>query len=472
MEEQITVHIISHTHWDREWFLNSPFTNEWLLGFFDSLFTMLEKEPEYRFILDGQTLMIEDYLDELEKQGRNKQEYIEKIERYAKEKRLLPGPYYLQPDWQLVSGESLIRNLLIGTSIALQFGACMRAGWLLDNFGQISQTVQIHKSFGLKGLFVWRGVEMDPKDVKLEFLWESPDGSVLTAIYLLDSYRNAMRMSELPEILEERIVNEIEKLKPFATTQNILLMNGYDQETMPDDILPYIKSVQSKDIIIKQSSPEEFIAAIEAKHPVLPKLKGALYSGRFISVFPGILSARMYLKIFNDKCQRSIEKNAEPVATLSWMMGNEYSQEFLTLWKLLLKNHPHDSIGGVSIDDVHSDMERRLEETYVLSGKIIENELGTIASLIDTSKIAGTNEAYIVFNPSLAEKEAVITIKPRTDEDFVVDDRSSALPIQKVNGSMLHIHLKGIPACGYQTFYLISSEKIGASFLPRGDVCR
>lgn len=110
MQDKITVHIISHTHWDREWFLNSPFTNEWLVGFFNSLFNMLEKEPEYRFILDGQTLMIEDYLEELEKQGKNKTKYIEKIKKYAAEKRLLPGPYYLQPDWQLVSSESLVRN--------------------------------------------------------------------------------------------------------------------------------------------------------------------------------------------------------------------------------------------------------------------------------------------------------------------------------------------------------------------------
>ncbi len=469
MKKQTTVHIISHTHWDREWFLNSPFTSEWLVEFFDSLFTMLEKEPEYRFILDGQTLMIEDYLKELEKQGRNKKKYIEKLKNYVIEKRLLPGPYYLQPDWQLVSGESLIRNLLIGRKITGDLGACLTMGWMLDNFGQISQAVQIHKGFGLKGLFVWRGVEMDPGDVKLEFRWESPDGSALTAIYLLDSYRNAMRLADYPEILEKRIINEVEKLKPFASTSNILLMNGYDQETVPDDILPYIRSIRIKDIIIKQSTPEELIADIEDEHPVLPKLTGYLYSGRFISVFPGILSARIYLKIMNDRCMRLIEKYTEPIMTLSWIMGSVYNMEnILSLWKLLLKNHPHDSICGVSVDDVHTDMERRFEKTAHLATSIAETELNKLTILIDTSKTDNNSEAYVVFNPSLSERESIITVKPGNDASLAIDGNGLILPVQKESNNNLHIQLKNIPACGYRTIYLSSSSRQEQNSLPDG----
>jgi alpha-mannosidase len=59
----------------------------------------------------------------------------------------------------------------------------MKIGWLLDNFGQISQTVQIHAQCGLRGLFVWRGVYMDPEKVKSEFIWKSPDGTLFPALY-------------------------------------------------------------------------------------------------------------------------------------------------------------------------------------------------------------------------------------------------------------------------------------------------
>ena len=70
MSTMKTAHIISHTHWDREWYLNSKYTNEWLVPFFEALFGMMEKEPAYRFVLDGQTLIIEDYLKQLELEGR------------------------------------------------------------------------------------------------------------------------------------------------------------------------------------------------------------------------------------------------------------------------------------------------------------------------------------------------------------------------------------------------------------------
>jgi len=323
----INAHIISHTHWDREWFLNIKYTNEWLIPFFDSLFKMLEKESNYRFVLDGQTLIVEDYFDQLKRQGKNSGQYKRKLKQYVREGRLLVGPYYLQPDWQLVSGESLIRNLLIGYKIGEKLGGLMKVGWLLDNFGQISQTVQIHKKFNIKGLFLWRGVEMESPRINSEFLWESPDGTRLTSIYLLSSYRNAMRLGEYKEIMKERIENEVRKIYPFATTPNVLLMNGYDQEMTPDDFLPELNKLFFPDIQVKQSTPEEYIEAIKKSSPKLRVLKGSLYSGRFISVFPGILSARMYLKCMNDTCQRKLEKYAEPLSVISWLNGGKYNRE-------------------------------------------------------------------------------------------------------------------------------------------------
>ncbi len=460
MSEVINAHIISHTHWDREWFLNSKYTNEWLIAFFDSLFKMLGKESNYRFVLDGQTLIIEDYFDQLKKQGKNSVEYKRKLKQYVQKGRLLVGPYYIQPDWQLVSGESLVRNLLIGYKIAEKLGGVMKVGWLLDNFGQVSQTVQIHKKFNLQGLFLWRGVEMDPSKINSEFLWESSDGTRLISIYLLSSYRNAMRLGEYKEIMKERIENEVRKIYPFATTPNVLLMNGYDQEMIPDKFLSDLKKISYADINIKQSIPEEYIEAIKKSSPKLKVLKGALYSGRFISVFPGILSTRMYLKCMNDTCQRELEKYAEPLSVLSWLNGGRYHSKILmTSWKILLKNHPHDSICGVSIDDVHTDMEKRFGEVLSLSKKITKNKLIKLVLSIDTATGPEGTEPYIIFNPSLKVRDKVITIKTTGNSFKVIDSEGRILPHQKGNKDSLHIFVNNIPALGYKTIYLKSSQE-------------
>ncbi len=420
---------------------------------------MFEKEPGYRFVLDGQTLIIEDLVETLEEHGIETKRYINKIKKYVKEKRLFVGPYYLQPDWQLISGETIVRNLLIGIKLASDFGGAMKAGWLLDNFGQISQAAQIHRGFDISGIFVWRGVSMDPKNVSLEFNWESPDGSYLTAVYLLDSYRNAMRLSEYPEMIRERILNEIEKLKPFASTDNFLLMNGYDQETVPDDVIPYIRSMNLEGFTLRQSTPEEFLSYIgnyiENAHSELQKLKGYLYSGRFISVFPGTLSSRMYLKIANSKCQSLLEKVAEPLLSLSWILGDEYNTEITGIWKLLLKNHPHDSICGVSVDDVHSDMEIRFKQVIRETTKIISDKINWLTSLIEIPLDLKGESTFVIFNTLLSERDEVITIKTDKGIKRVVDERGMDLPIQRGDDNIIHVLLKDIPSFGYRTIHTV-----------------
>jgi len=420
MKTKYKAHIISHTHWDREWYLNSKYTNQWLVPFFNNLFNMFEKENEYIFVLDGQMSMIEDFFEELSKSGVSTNIYKQKIRKYVKQKRLFIGPYYLQPDWQLLSEESLVRNMLIGNQIANDLGGSMNVGWMMDNFGQISQTAQIHKEFGMKGLYVWRGVEMDPEDVQSEFLWESPDGTSIPSIYLLDSYRNVMRLAEYENIMKQRVFAEVIKLKPFTTTKNILLMNGYDQEMVPDDIQPFIKDGQmdSENLTVFQSSPERFLDDVMEEKPTLKTLKGSLYSGRFIAVFPGVMSARMYLKLQNDDQQKALEKRAEPLSTLAWALGGEYDGQLITeAWKTLLKNHPHDSICGVSIDDVHTDMEERTRYVNQLSSSQINQKLRELAGLINTSDIED-EEVKVVFNTSFYRRDEVVTFG---DETFFVD---------------------------------------------------
>jgi len=466
--KDLNVYCISHTHWDREWFLNSMYTSEWLVDFFNSLFAILEREPEYRFVLDGQTLIIEDYARELERIGKDSRVFLNKLNKYTSRGQILVGPYYLQPDWQLVSGESLIRNLVIGLRTAARYNSFLSVGWLLDNFGQISQAVQIHKKFGLRGLFVWRGVNTSPEEVRTEFRWESPDGSSLTSVYLIDSYRNAMRLSENADIFKKRVLQALEKLTPFATTRNILLMNGYDQETEPDDILPLLRSYSLPRIRLQQSTPSEYLNAIESEQPELQTLRGSLYSGRYISVFPGTLSSRMYLKISNDRCQRLLERYLEPLHTVCHVTdGDSNPAVFLDLWKLLLKNHPHDDICGVSIDDVHTDMEERFSEVEKVVGERLKAELTCMAKHIDTTG-PGKGPAYIVVNPSFHARDMCVTLRSEGTYTSALDTNGCSLPVQEEDG-LFHVMVPGVPGFGYSSFFMMPSSTAAPHYcLPYG----
>lgn len=444
-------HIISHTHWDREWYINSPFVNEWLPVFFDSLFAMMEKEPEYKFVLDGQTSMLDDCYEELKKQGRSIEEFKEKVSTYARQGRLVLGPYYLQPDWQLVSEEALVRNMSYGAQMARELGGGTSTGWLLDNFGQIAQAPQIHKLFGMKGLVVWRGVAFEPDAMRSEFLWKSPDGTSLTTSYLLSSYRNAMRLADYEEIVSSRIQNETEKIAPFSLTGNVLLMNGYDQEMQPDNILPYIKEGKADfgDFTVCQSTPDEFMEAVLSANAGLPEQEGALYSGRYISVFPGILSARMYLKQRNEFCQRQLEQYVEPLCTMCSMLGMPYPKERLDeVWKLLLKNHPHDSICGVSVDAVHRDMEDRFLQVQKSLQELLQETLEQLCACVDTTDFSEADSIFTLYNPVLRERKETVFL-PVEGQAEVKDRKGIVLQSQAAAGGIL-VTVQ-VPAFGFCT---------------------
>lgn len=461
-KEKLTVHLISHNHWDREWIFTARYTNRWLPPFFANVFNMLEREPRYRFVLDGQTAIIEDYLNELPHKEVEQRE--RQLRDFVRRGQLLIGPAYLQPDWGLVSGESLVRNLMIGHKMAARLGSVMKAGWMLDNFGQIAQAPQIYKGFGIDGVFVWRGVDMGD-DPKTEFLWEAPDGSQVLAIYLINSYRNAMVLSLTRDIALERIRTEAHALESFATSPNVLLMNGYEQVPWPDDVLPIIAEFneqESNRMVCVQSTPPEYLAAVRDTARELSVIQGYFYSGRYMPVLKGVFSSRSQLKLLNNECQRELERWAEPFATIAWTLGAEYPREKLEkAWKTLMLNHAHDDMCGCSIDNIARDMEDRFRQVQQMATEITEDSLKAIANTANNC-CNDSLTSIVVFNPSTRERSEVISFAldlPEGSATFTITDgKGQVAPCQITeqndNQVALYLYARDVPSLGYKTWYV------------------
>ena len=154
--------IISHTHWDREWYLPFEQFRIRLVDMMDNLLHILENDEAYRFHLDAQTIVIEDYL-EIRPHRRAD------VERFVKQGRLLIGPWYVQNDFHLTSGEATVRNLLIGTEIAEEYGEKHKVGYAADQFGICSQLPQILNGFGIDSCVFGRGYGRGER----QFYWTS-----------------------------------------------------------------------------------------------------------------------------------------------------------------------------------------------------------------------------------------------------------------------------------------------------------
>ena len=106
------VHIISHSHWDREWYMSFEEHRTRLVTLIDECIELFENDPNFKgFYLDGHTALVEDYL-EIKPQNR------EKVERFIKEGKFKVGPWYVLQDEFLTSGEANVRNLLVGMDLA------------------------------------------------------------------------------------------------------------------------------------------------------------------------------------------------------------------------------------------------------------------------------------------------------------------------------------------------------------------
>ena len=146
------VHVIPHTHWDREWYFNTSRSTIYLLKHIKEVLNVLENDQEFNtYILDAQTSLVEDYLEYYP-------EDKERLQKLVENKRLFIGPWYTQTDQLVISQESIVRNLLYGINTAKEFGHSFNVGYVPDAFGQGGNMPQIYNSFGVNSAVFWRGI--------------------------------------------------------------------------------------------------------------------------------------------------------------------------------------------------------------------------------------------------------------------------------------------------------------------------
>ncbi|MBM3499195.1 MAG: hypothetical protein FJX74_11050 [Armatimonadetes bacterium] len=404
-----TLHVISHTHWDREWYLTFQQFRARLVDLIDNLLGILDRDPGFKvFHLDGQTIVLEDYL-----QIRPQNEA--RLREHVREGRILIGPWYLLNDEFLTSAESHVRNLLYGHAIAEAWGGVMKIGYLPDQFGNIGQMPQILHGFGIDNAIFGRGYSLAVPGRKMELIWRGPDGSEVLAHHLAFWYNNAQRFPADPDAAVQYAQGIIGRQAPVAATRHLLLMNGVDHLEAQPDLGPVLAGLQGKlgeGTEILHSTLPAFIEAVRAEAAPLDVHEGELREDRHCQILAGTLSARMYLKQENARVQALLERGAEPWSAAAWWHGGRDERDFLRFaWKRLLENHPHDSICGCSIDRVHEDMLPRFAEAGDVAELVAERSAQYLADRLDTRALPEGGAALTLFNPLGGPREEVAVVE-------------------------------------------------------------
>jgi alpha-mannosidase len=447
--DPLTLHVIPHTHWDREWYLPFQLMRVKLVHLCDRLLELL-RDPEFpAFTLDGQTVVLEDYLE-------IRPERRAELERLIESGRILIGPWTVLPDEFLVSPEALIRNLLRGAEVAGRFGRRMDVGYVPDPFGHIGQLPQILRGFGIDGAVFRRGLGDEP----CELFWESPDGSRVLVSYLRNGYDNAAHMPAEPVGYASVAARKRDSLARHSRASHLLFMAGTDHMEPPEGLGRLLAAVDlGADRVVPSTLPRYFEALrkeIALRGVELPVVRGELRDPRRHHLLPGVLSSRAWIKQRNDACERLLERWAEPFSAFAERVcGGEADRAAGTghlptprvrdaaallreAWRLLLSCHPHDSICGCSVDQVHEEMRPRFHQVEQIATEVLRQSLQSLADAVDTRELlrSGAESALVVFNATAHARSERLRVRlalPAGATGFeIVDGAGRALPCREL----------------------------------------
>jgi len=401
------------THWDREWFLTQQDYRYRLVQLLDRVIDgLLSGELRGPFQMDGQSIPLEDYLE-----IRTERRAV--VAQLVQAGRLVVGPWYVLPDEFLVSGEALVRNLKLGRQWVRDLGGQPSdAGFVCDLFGHVSQLPQIFAGFGIRGGLIWRGINLY---AERHVRWQGADGTVLPCYRFgftgYCDYAILVRQAFSADHVTDAATIAT-KLDAFLETESaatkiapVLLFDGGDHQEWERPayaVLAQRMDAPDERFDIQHTSLDAYLADMLAEAGQIgPVAVGELrepgtrpWTEDQQWVIPGVLSSRVWIKQANAKCQTLLCSWAEPMAALAQVaLGQPVAPGFLaTAWKWLLQNHPHDSIGGCSIDAVHEDMRYRFHQSERIADHLTTEATRHLAANV-AGEVGQDELRIVVFNP-------------------------------------------------------------------------
>ncbi|MDZ5710683.1 glycosyl hydrolase-related protein [Jeotgalibacillus haloalkalitolerans] len=396
MEQIKEVHILNHTHWDREWYESFEQFRYKLRNGLRYVQELISAGEIENFFLDGQTIVLDDYREVV-----SEKEY-ERFLSLIKDQKIEVGPWYLLADEFLVSGEAMLKNLEIGIKTSKALGSAASIGYLPDTFGHISQMPQILKGYDIQHALIFRGAVSD----SYENTWVGADNSkVFTFVLPLFEgyYQTFLKHKDFMEKTETYLSDKA----PYLRHNKALIMNGADHTFVSRDLKDRIMEMQRQypHIRFTQSLMSQYLDAFKEKDTG-NVIKGEQRDPSKIFILPGVYSTRSYLKVQNQMCEDQAIGMMEALNV--WNNGESDSAEFMDyVWKLILQNQPHDSICGCSVDEVHDEMETRTQKVLSAIGQFTHDHLNDEYPFEFIDSTVENPYLYLVNNTPVSEMYTV-----------------------------------------------------------------
>jgi alpha-mannosidase len=417
----LDVHVVSHTHWDREWYQPAEVFRQRLVALVDEL---IDDPPPagQSFLLDGQAIVIEDYLAV-------RPDRHAALANLLAEGRLEAGPWYVLADELVPSGEALVRNLLTGARVLRGMrAAAPPVLYCPDSFGHPAALPALAAGFGFPLIVLWRGYGSVRHPSGDTVRWAAPNGDEALLYHLpRDGYEFGSHLPFDVAAAGERWRRMRAELAPRATTGVTLVTNGADHHARQRDLRSALTALErvALDDRVHASSLRAFAERLAASAPRdrLPTVDGELRdSYGYTWTLQGTFGTRAHEKRLNALVERALTRDAEPWDALAARVRDASRRWLLdAAWRALLVAHPHDTLCGCSIDEVAAAMELRLRSAHNQANAVREE---SIAQLVGHDRVLARasreiwRSVALIRNPAPRTRAGVVTLEI---EQFVAD---------------------------------------------------
>ncbi len=386
--------VVSHTHWDREWYHPAAVFRQRLVALVEEL---LDDPPPrgQSFLLDGQGIVLDDYLTV-------RPERAAELSQLLRERRLEAGPWYVLPDELLPSGEALVRNLLLGRETVRRLrGATPPVLYCPDSFGHPAALPELAAGFGCDVIVSWRGFGGTRWPAGDCAWWRAPSGAV-TLLYHLppDGYEFGASLPLNAEDARERWNRLRDVVAPRATSGAALLLNGADHHARQRSAGESITALARAAMPVRVthcSLAAASVALVERAraHGSLPDIVGELRdSYGFAWTLQGTLGSRTSQKRRNAQAEALLVRDTEPWIALGDAASPPSTRALLRVaWRDLLACHPHDTLCGTSIDEVARSVDARLDSVKSQAGALRHAALNVVVGH-DTERARNEIDAW------------------------------------------------------------------------------
>lgn len=404
------MHIVPHTHWDREWYEPFQRFRLRLVDLLDEVLPRLAADPALKFTLDGQTAAVDDYLE-------IRPAELDRVRELVRRGQLAVGPWRVLADSFLCSGENLVRNLEIGLARSGELGGAMPVAYLPDQFGHAAQLPQVLCGFGFTQACLWRGV---PSTVDRNgFAWVSPDGSAIRTEYLPGGYGNAAVLFTDRSATRARAEAFAERMSDWFGADPVLAMYGADHGAPLPSLTEQVREVGESDsrVLPRLATLTEALADRDVRTDGLFAVRGELRSHARANLLPGVLSVRAPVKQAMAAAERMVQRYAEPLAAL-WCSSAALPFTEMA-WQRLVDASCHDSVTGCGADSTAAQVAGRIAEAEQLGSAVRDRVLDALATRAPA-------DAVLVVNPSPWERTDLVRCTATVPEEW--DSVSFELP--------------------------------------------